>query len=194
MRRRELFRAAFASATVIPAAAAQEIAGRSSGLPTLTIKDVRIISIGGGRNYRWVFIKAITNEPGLDGVGTANNNYETKAVSAGWLDRDWWAQPLVDQRQAPAYACHAPPACHVRLLWLSVKTGFANCAMSISTSRSLGVSDSNWRRRRNPRHCCALISSGRKPSVSANGISVGTGVRRRSNMASAGGDVEHWAT
>jgi hypothetical protein len=51
MRRRELFKAAFASDTVIPAAAAQEIAGRSSGLLSLTLIDVRIISASGGRNY-----------------------------------------------------------------------------------------------------------------------------------------------
>jgi hypothetical protein len=28
----------------------------------------------GGRNYRWVFLKIITSEPGLHGIGSANNN------------------------------------------------------------------------------------------------------------------------
>src|ERR1700737_2318981 len=82
MKRRELVKAAFASAALIPAAAAQEVSRRSNGLPPLTIKDVRIITTNGGRNYRWIFLKIVTSEPGLYGIGSANNNYETKAVIA----------------------------------------------------------------------------------------------------------------
>ena len=41
-----------------------------------------MITTSGGRNYRWVFLKVITSEAGLYGIGTANNNYETKAVIA----------------------------------------------------------------------------------------------------------------
>jgi L-alanine-DL-glutamate epimerase-like enolase superfamily enzyme len=33
-----------------------------------------------------VFIKVIRNEPGLYGIGTANNNYETKAMIAALDD------------------------------------------------------------------------------------------------------------
>src|SRR3954468_10491665 len=35
----------------------------------------------GGR-YRWVFVKIVTSEPGLYGIGSANNNYQTAAVIA----------------------------------------------------------------------------------------------------------------
>jgi mannonate dehydratase len=49
-------------------------------LPQLTIKDVKVITTSGGRNYRWVFVKIITSEPGLYGIGSANNNYQTQAV------------------------------------------------------------------------------------------------------------------
>jgi mannonate dehydratase len=86
MTRRELFKAAFTGAVLIPAAVAQEVTRRSSGLPPLTIKDVKIITTNGGHNYRWVFIKVITSEPGLYGIGTGNNNFETKAVIAALDD------------------------------------------------------------------------------------------------------------
>src|SRR5882757_6015951 len=82
MKRRELIKAAFAAAPLIPAATAQEVARRSNGLSPLTIKDVKIITTSGGRNYRWIFLKIITSEPGLYGIGSGNNNYETKAVVA----------------------------------------------------------------------------------------------------------------
>ena len=49
----------------------------SKGLPPLTIKDVKVITTSGGRNYRWVFLKIITSEPGLYGIGSANDNYQT---------------------------------------------------------------------------------------------------------------------
>ena len=82
MNRRELIRTALATAPLIPAAAAQEVAKRANGLPPLTIKDVKVITTTAGGNYRWVFLKVITSEPGLYGIGSANNNYETKAVIA----------------------------------------------------------------------------------------------------------------
>lgn len=69
-------------ASVIPAAVAQEAARRENGLPPLTIKDVKVITTSGGANYRWVFLKIITSEPGLYGIGSANNNYQTQAVIA----------------------------------------------------------------------------------------------------------------
>src|SRR5437667_12575777 len=82
MNRRELIRAAFGAAPLISAVTAQEIARRVNGLPPLTIKDVKVITTSGGRNYRWVFLKIITSEPGLYGIGSADNHYETKAVIA----------------------------------------------------------------------------------------------------------------
>jgi mannonate dehydratase len=68
------------AAPVMSAASAQEAGNRVKGLPPLTIKDVKVIPTSGGRNYRWVFLKIITSEPGLYGIGSANDNYQTQAV------------------------------------------------------------------------------------------------------------------
>jgi mannonate dehydratase len=91
MNRRQLIRTALSTAPLIPAAAEQEVAKQTNGLPPLTIKDVKVITTTGGGNYRWVFLKIITSEPGLYGIGSANNNYETKAVIAALQDhlRPW---------------------------------------------------------------------------------------------------------
>jgi L-alanine-DL-glutamate epimerase-like enolase superfamily enzyme len=40
----------------------------------------------GGSRYRWVFLKIITSEPGLYGIGTANNSYGTTAVVTALQD------------------------------------------------------------------------------------------------------------
>ncbi len=69
-------------AAAMPAAQAQQSNDRLKGLPPLTIKDVKVITTSGGRNYRWVFLKIITSEPGLYGIGSANDNYQTSAVVA----------------------------------------------------------------------------------------------------------------
>jgi mannonate dehydratase len=84
-------RAAFAAAPLIPAAAAQEAEKRAAGLPPLTVKDAKVIATTAGGNYRWVFLKIETSEPGLYGIGSANNNYETKAVISALQDhlRPW---------------------------------------------------------------------------------------------------------
>ena len=82
MNRRDLIRTALAAAPLIPTAAAQEAEKRTNGLPPLTIKDVKVITTTAGGNYRWIFVKIITSEPGLYGIGSANNHYETKAVVA----------------------------------------------------------------------------------------------------------------
>jgi len=82
MMNRRSFAKALLAAPVIPAAVAQEAARRENGLPPLTIKDVKVITTSGGANYRWVFLKIITSEPGLHGIGSANNNYQTQAVIA----------------------------------------------------------------------------------------------------------------
>jgi mannonate dehydratase len=86
MQRRDLIRAALASTPLIPAVSAQEAEKRTTGLPQLTIKDVKVITTNAGGNYRWVFLKIITSEPGLYGIGSANNNYETKAVISALED------------------------------------------------------------------------------------------------------------
>lgn len=79
MQRRDLIKGILA-APAMSVAAAQDFSSRMKGLPPLTIKDVKVITTSGGRNYRWVFIKVITSEPGLYGIGSANDNYQTQAV------------------------------------------------------------------------------------------------------------------
>jgi mannonate dehydratase len=80
--RRELLKAAAISLPLIPLARAQEIAKSSNGLPPLTIKDVKVIATNGGGRYRWVFLKIMTSEPGLYGIGSANDDYQSMAVIA----------------------------------------------------------------------------------------------------------------
>jgi mannonate dehydratase len=68
----------FAKSLLATAAAAPAL----RGLPKLTIKDVKIIPTSGGSNYRWIFVKIITSEPGLYGIGSAGNHFQTHAVIA----------------------------------------------------------------------------------------------------------------
>src|SRR6204780_2663054 len=86
MNRRELIKTGIASLPLVSVAGAQEIARKTNGLPPLTIKDVQVTATSGGSHYRWVFLKIITSEPGLYGIGSANNNYETMAVVAALED------------------------------------------------------------------------------------------------------------
>lgn len=79
MRRRDIVKGLLA-APVMPALAADQYTDRLKGLPPLTIKDVKVITTSGGRGYRWVFLKIITSEAGLYGIGSANDNYQTQAV------------------------------------------------------------------------------------------------------------------
>ncbi|HTZ60317.1 MAG TPA: enolase C-terminal domain-like protein, partial [Acidobacteriaceae bacterium] len=86
MNRRDLLKSAAVSLPLLSAASAQEVANRTNGLPPLTIKDCKVITTNGGSHYRWVFLKIITSEPGLYGIGSANNYYETMAVVAALED------------------------------------------------------------------------------------------------------------
>ncbi len=86
MNSRELLKGGIASLPLLSVARAEEIAPRTNGLPPLTIKDVKVITTNGGSHYRWIFLKIITSEPGLYGVGSANNAYETMAVVAALED------------------------------------------------------------------------------------------------------------
>lgn len=79
MQRRNFFKGLMA-ASAMPAASAQTYQDRLKGLPPLTIKDVKVITTSAGSNYRWVFLKIITSEPGLYGIGSANDNFQTFAV------------------------------------------------------------------------------------------------------------------
>ena len=66
----------------IPAAAAQVVQRRNTGLPPLKITNVKVIPTSGGRRYRWTFVKIETSEPGLYGIGSASNHFQTAAVVA----------------------------------------------------------------------------------------------------------------
>jgi mannonate dehydratase len=81
MNRRTFFQSLMA-APAMSAVAAQDYSNRTKGLPPITIKDVKVIPTSAGRNYRWLFLKIITSEPGLYGIGSANDAYQTFAVAA----------------------------------------------------------------------------------------------------------------
>ncbi|MCP5112678.1 MAG: starvation-sensing protein RspA, partial [bacterium] len=81
MRRREFWKGMLA-APAIPAVAAQDYNRRTQGLPPLTITGAKVITTSGGGRYRWVFLKLLTSEDGLYGIGSANNHYQTHAVIA----------------------------------------------------------------------------------------------------------------
>ncbi len=66
----------------IPAAVAQVVQRRTTGLPPLKITDVKVIPTSGGRRYRWTFVKIETSEPGLYGIGSASNHFQTHSVIA----------------------------------------------------------------------------------------------------------------
>ena len=51
------------------------------GLPELRIEKVRVITTSGGSNYRWVFVKILTSEPGLYGIGSASNLLQPFSVA-----------------------------------------------------------------------------------------------------------------
>ncbi len=52
------------------------------GAKPLKIADVKVIATSPRRGYSWVFIKVMTDEPGLYGVGSANFRYLAWAVKA----------------------------------------------------------------------------------------------------------------
>lgn len=79
LNRRTLFRSLWAVPS-LPGAMAQEVDRRNAGLAPLTIKDAKVITTSAGGGYRWIFLKVITSEPGLYGIGSANNHYQTQAV------------------------------------------------------------------------------------------------------------------
>jgi mannonate dehydratase len=78
------------------AAAAQQYQARTRGLPRLTIKDVYPIVTSPGGRYQWVFVKVITSEPGLYGIGSASNVHQALTVAASiekhmapfWIGKD----------------------------------------------------------------------------------------------------------
>jgi mannonate dehydratase len=78
---RRTFTASLLAAQAAPFLKAQETTERATrGLPPLKITDAKVITTSGGRRSRWVFLKILTSEPGLWGIGSANNHYQTYAV------------------------------------------------------------------------------------------------------------------
>jgi len=60
----------------------ERAATAARGEPPLKIKDVKVIGTSPGRGYSWVFVKVLTSEPGLYGIGSANDRYLCWAVKA----------------------------------------------------------------------------------------------------------------
>jgi mannonate dehydratase len=97
MKRRNFCQALLAmSALAKPSSAAPQYAQRTRGLPALTIREVRAIPTSGGNGYSWVFLKVVTSEPGLYGLGSASNAYQAFSVVAAiekhlgpfWIGKD----------------------------------------------------------------------------------------------------------
>ena len=95
MTRRSLFTTLLA-APLIPAHVQAQIEKRTRGLPKLTIKDVKVVTTSPGGRYQWVFVKIVTSEPGLYGLGSASNVQQAAAVARaietfyapGWIGKD----------------------------------------------------------------------------------------------------------
>lgn len=79
---RRTFTAPLLASPVMTALAQQEAARRTTGLPPLKITGVKVIPTSGGANYRWIFVKILTSEPGLYGLGSASNYFSSFAVIA----------------------------------------------------------------------------------------------------------------
>jgi mannonate dehydratase len=74
MRRRDLLKLLPAAALPPRSLEAQQReAARTRGLPPLKITGAKVITTSGGARYQWAFLKVFTSEPGLYGIGSANN-------------------------------------------------------------------------------------------------------------------------
>ena len=83
MQRRDFCQRLLALPALAPSAlAAPSYAQRTRGLPRLTIREVRAVATSAGSDYQWVFVKVVTSEPGLYGLGSASNAYQAFSVVA----------------------------------------------------------------------------------------------------------------
>ncbi len=72
------------------------IHGRPRGLPRLKIKQIRVIPTSPGGRYHWVFLKIITNDPDLYGIGSASNYAHAFSITTAiekhlapfWIGKD----------------------------------------------------------------------------------------------------------
>ena len=83
------------------------------GLPPLKIEKVDVIATSPRPHYSWVFIKVHTSEPGLYGLGSANDRYLT-----------WAAKAAIEKHLAPYWVGKDPDRIedlwqsnHVRSYW-----------------------------------------------------------------------------
>jgi len=66
------------------------------GMPPLRIKEIKVLATSPTKRYSWVFVKVITSEPGLYGIGSAANAYLSWSVKAAiekhlgpfWIGKD----------------------------------------------------------------------------------------------------------
>ncbi len=90
--RRDLLKGLF----VTPWWASALYAQATRGLPPLKIRDIKVIATSPTKRYSWVFVKVITSEPGLYGIGSATNAYLSWSVKAAiekhlgpfWIGKD----------------------------------------------------------------------------------------------------------
>jgi mannonate dehydratase len=97
-------RRAFLQVPFLAAAARYAYAVR--GLPDLKITGVKAIPTSAGAGYRWVFLKILTSEPGLYGIGSASNVNQTAPVVAA-----------IEQQYAPFWIGKNPA--RIEDLWQS---------------------------------------------------------------------------
>jgi mannonate dehydratase len=88
------------------AVAAARYAYAVRALPDLKITGVKAIPTSAGAEYRWVFLKVLTSEPGLYGIGSASNINQTAATVAA-----------IEQQYAPFWIGKNPA--RIEDLWQS---------------------------------------------------------------------------
>lgn len=92
MRRRDVWKGLAA----LPALASSLYAERTRGLAPLTVDEIRVIPCSPDGRYQWVFVKILTSEPGLYGIGSASNVNNAFTVATAirnhlgpfWLGKD----------------------------------------------------------------------------------------------------------
>src|ERR1017187_10617783 len=97
-------RRAFLKVPFLAAAARYTYAVRA--LPDLKITGVKAIPTSAGGGYRWGFLKVLTSEPGLYGIGSASNVFQTAPVVAA-----------IEQQYAPFWIGKNPA--RIEDLWQS---------------------------------------------------------------------------
>jgi mannonate dehydratase len=121
MKRRE-----FLQASVLAATAAR-YARAVRGLPELKITGVKAIPTSAGADYRWVFLKVETSEPGLYGIGSGSNYFQTAPVVTA-----------IEQQYAPFWIGKNPD--RLEDLWQSTNV-YAYWRNSVIQNQVLGAFD-----------------------------------------------------